>query len=293
LPSGGPQDKKEKNGGRESMNKQIRVGYHTITWGIEMFHTAIRDIGGLGFKGVETFGVVADQYHDTLDDFKLLLQEHGLQLVTLYGGGTLSTHEAFTKDLQWNLRLANFLRENGAEILVLGGGVREDTTPTEETIKQMADNLNTIGERLLAMGIKAAYHPHLGTVIETRKEIGLLMDHTDPRYVFLCPDTAHLYKGGVNAVEVINTYKDRIIHVHFKDVNPEATLPVHIDAEDQLPIFVELGKGPIDFPGILKTLRDSNYSGWIVIELDQSLTDPRQSAYENKKYIQEVLRLSV
>ena len=274
------------------MTEKIRVGYHTITWGIDMFHTAVRDIGGLGFKGIETFGAVADHYRDTVDDFKLLLHDHGVQLVTLYGGGTLSTREALAKDLEWNLALADFLKENGAEILVLGGGVRDDRTPTEETIKRMADNLNLLGQALLGKGIKAVYHPHLGTVIETREEIGLLMDRTDPRLVFLCPDTAHLYKGGSDSVEVVNTYKDRIIYVHFKDVNPDATTPVKIDAEDQLPIFSELGRGPIDFPGILKCLRDNNYSGWITIELDQSLTDPRQSAYENKKYVQEVLKLS-
>lgn len=275
------------------MKKQIRIGYHTITWGIEGFHTAVRDIGGLGFKGIETFGAVADHYRDTVDDFKFLLHDQGVRLVTLYGGGTLSTREALAKDLKWNLGLADFLKQNDAEILVLGGGVRDDQTPAEETIKRMADNLNLLGEKLLQEGIKAAYHPHLGTVIETRKEIGLLMDHTDPSFVFLCPDTAHLYKGGSDPIEVFTTYSDRIIHVHFKDVNPDATTPVIIDAEDQLPIFSELGTGPIDFPGILNCLRDNTYRGWIVIELDQSLTDARQSAYENKKYVQEVLHLSL
>jgi inosose dehydratase len=223
----------------------------------------------------------------------LLLEEHGLQLVTLYGGGTLSRRETLAKDLEWNLELADFLKQNGAELLVLGGGVRDEREPIVDTIKRMADNLNLLGEKLLAKGIKAAYHPHLGTVIESREEIGMLMDRTDATYVSLCPDTAHLYKGGVDPVEVFTSYKDRILHVHFKDVNPDATTPVKIDAEDQLPIFAELGRGPIDFPGIMKCLRKNNYSGWVVIELDQSLTDARQSAYENKKYVQEVLRLSL
>ena len=42
----------------------IRVGYHTITWGMDGFEQALDEIAALGFKGFETFAAVVDTYGD-------------------------------------------------------------------------------------------------------------------------------------------------------------------------------------------------------------------------------------
>ena len=47
-------------------------------------------------------------------------------------------------------------------------------------------------------GVKFAFHPHNWTLVDANKdEVKRIMDLTDPKYVFLVADTAHLSLGGV------------------------------------------------------------------------------------------------
>jgi len=256
----------------------IKFGYHTITW--QDLETAMREISEVGFKGIESFGGVADTFAGKVDEFKSMLDKYGLQLVTLYGGGSLTDPQKAQDEIEWNVRVAKFIKECGGDILVMGGG------EVGGDFKVMAQTLNEIGKRVRELGMKACYHPHLGTRVEKPEEIDTLMELTDPEYLYLCPDTAHITKGGGDAVEIIRKYVDRVAYVHFKDVRPDAE-------EKGLPIFSELGTGPVDFPKILQILQDAGYTGWIMIELDSTTLTPKESAQISKKYVEEVLGIKV
>ena len=52
------------NRGERATVADIRVGYHTITWGMDGFEQALDEIAALGFKGFETFAAVVDTYGD-------------------------------------------------------------------------------------------------------------------------------------------------------------------------------------------------------------------------------------
>ena len=58
-------------------------------------------------------------------------------------------------------------------------------------------------------------------------------------------------------------------------------------------IFYELGKGGVDFPGILAILRKKRWKGWFTVELDSTDTTPRESAAQSKKYLNDVLGLTL
>ena len=52
-------------------------------------------------------------------------------------------------------------------------------------------------------------------------------------------------------------------------------------------MFCELGKGAVDFPGMLAALEDVGYGGWIVVEQDvlPGMGNPRESARRNREYL--------
>jgi inosose dehydratase len=52
-------------------------------------------------------------------------------------------------------------------------------------------------------------------------------------------------------------------------------------------VFCELGKGAVDFPGVLAALRAIGYDGWIVVEQDilPGMGDPKESARRNREYL--------
>jgi inosose dehydratase len=96
-------------------------------------------------------------------------------------------------------------------------------------------------------GFEPTFHPHLGTRVQTPAEIERLLDVTD---VPLLLDTGHLTAGGGDAVACAHAWRDRINHVHLKDVRGTT--------------FCELGTGDVDLDAVLAELRD----GWIVVEQD-------------------------
>ena len=49
---------------------------------------------------------------------------------------------------------------------------------TEDEIKNYAEKLSVFSEFMNAEGVPISYHHHMGTVIETEKEIDLLMAHS-------------------------------------------------------------------------------------------------------------------
>jgi sugar phosphate isomerase/epimerase len=60
--------------------------------------------------------------------------------------------------------------------------------------------------------------------------------------------------------------------VHFKDLGPDRR-------------FTELGTGIVDFPACWATLREADFSGWIVVDLDYTSLDPVSSCRMNMAYL--------
>jgi inosose dehydratase len=98
-------------------------------------------------------------------------------------------------------------------------------------------------------GFEPTFHPHLGTRVQTPAEIERLLTGTE---VPLLLDTGHLTAAGGDAVAAVGEWRERINHVHLKDV--------------QDGVFCELGAGDVDLRGFLTRL--DGYSGWLVVEHD-------------------------
>ncbi|MEQ9287858.1 MAG: TIM barrel protein [Cyclobacteriaceae bacterium] len=143
-----------------------------------------------------------------------------------------------------------------------------------------------------AFGFETVFHHHCAGYVETPEEIEMLVHHTDKNLVGLCLDTGHYHFGGGDPIEALKKYKERIWHVHFKDFDPrvaESARENHWDYFKSVKegIFCELGKGAVDFKGVLKELNDQNYAGWAVVEQDvlPGMGNPKNCAQANRDYL--------
>jgi inosose dehydratase len=90
--------------------------------------------------------------------------------------------------------------------------------------------------------------------------------------VSLCFDTGHSVVGGGNPVDLAATARDRIAHVHLKDVEPRTlqrlrSRELTVEQAWERGLFCPLGDGVVDFDAVLEKLDD--YSGWAVVEQDR------------------------
>lgn len=141
-------------------------------------------------------------------------------------------------------------------------------------------------------GLRSVIHHHGATYVETPQEVEKFLSLTDPDLVGLCFDTGHYALGGGDPVEGIAQFGHRIWHVHFKDFDPSVV--ERADEEgwgyQQMigqGVFSELGQGAVDFPAVLRALREIDYDGWIVVEQDvlPGMGSPKDSASRNRQFL--------
>jgi len=271
----------------------IKLGYQTNGWWKLPLKQAITDIADAGFEGIEIMSwhvSVIDQIRSvwgTIQQFLEELKMHKLSLTAIYWYGNKlyipERHDDIIKEADL---AAAFLAKCGCSIFNVDTMVRG---PLKKDDK--------IGEEV---------HQHLNAVIENRAEINRLMELTDSKYVWLCPDSAQLYLAGVDPVQLVQDFANRIGFVHLKDGNnenwkmsprewihgtewPIMESPEHQFIWERERHFVDLGTGQVDLRGFLRALHRAGYDGWIVVEDDGTL-DPRKAAFDNRTYIKKMER---
>lgn len=152
------------------------------------------------------------------------------------------------------------------------------STPVPLDAEGMAvlnEGLHAVDEVCARHGLTQVLHPHVGTLVETRSDIELALEHTD---VAWCLDTGHLFIGGVDPVTFAREHGGRVGHVHLKDVDQavaarlmagELTLLHAVQAG----LFTPLGEGDVAVDEAIAALEAHGYQGWYVLEQDCALTD--------------------
>lgn len=100
----------------------------------------------------------------------------------------------------------------------------------------------------------------------------------DPR-IGICIDIGHTTRDGQNPSVDILKYKDRIYDIHIKDV----------DKPSKEGKTLEMGRGVIDIPGFVATLRKIKYSGKCSLEFEKDMKDPAAGIAESIGYFKGVM----
>ena len=128
-------------------------------------------------------------------------------------------------------------------------------------------------------GVRAVIHPHAGGYIEFQDEIDRLADDIPPDVAGICLDTGHSYYAGMDPLDAMRRYWDRIDYIHFKDIDRAVFDRVigerirFFEACGQ-GVMCPIGRGAIDYPAIRAFLSARGYAGFITVEQER---DPRSA----------------
>jgi inosose dehydratase len=265
------------------------VGYATIAWPRQEFAHALETISHLGYRGVQMLGWVREAYPATKAQvLRELLASLKLKPVALSCWGVQLAPEREGNELAEVRSYAEFFsRLDGTFLQVTDQG-----NPTQEysaeQIQGLGSRMNALGKVAQDFGLTLGYHPHFGTIGETRKGLGHVLEATDPQYVKLIADVAHLALGGSDPAEVIRTYAQRLCFLHLKDLRKDIAALARQDrnlVSGKGPPFCEIGLGVVDFGAVVQAMRAVQFSGWAVVELDtgnSTLGGPDASAVKNR-----------
>ncbi len=99
------------------------------------------------------------------------------------------------------------------------------------------------------------------------------------RRMGLCIDVGHTRRLGLDPAAEAERFFDRLLDIHIKDVS----------AADAKGSTVEIGRGVIDIPNLLKTLMRLKYAGTLHIEHEKDENDPLPGVAESAGYLRGVL----
>ena len=224
----------------------------------------LKEVAEAGYAGIEgtSPGVM-----DT-KELRKLMDSLGLQLAGVHGGfGILD-------ELDSNI---SYMKEMDCKLFMVSGV--GDTKKGLAAYEEAAEIFNDVGRRCREEGITFCYHNHSW---EFQKFDGVtaldrLYELTDPEYLHTCVDVYWVQHGGVSPVEFLRKHLDRVATVHFKDMKDDT--------------FAEVGRGIVDFPGIMEVLSDKGDLEWIIVEQDTTQRTPKESSAMSRQYIRETLGL--
>ncbi len=285
-------------------SSKIRIATSGFMWQKEI-EEGIRTTARMGFHGIEPFRSHILKYLDDPLALKAQFDEAGISLVTCSNGGPMSVNFIDPAKVKQTIEdhfvfARDFIAKFGCKHFKINLGGRPEGGPSREQLKTMANALTELGKRTADVGLRLAPHPHIWSPLERSEEVEAVLGETDPRYVGMVADTAHLTLGGMDPVKIIGDHYDRVAALHFKDTEPKylghpGPTPTR-ELHRKVMLYKNLGAGGVDFPAILKILRQRGYDGWITLDLDP----PRPGAGTieenldiNKRYLREKLSIDL
>jgi inosose dehydratase len=210
----------------------IRIGANPIGWsnddmqelgGDTPLEVCLAEAKETGFEGME----LGNKFPREVTALKAALAPFSLVCVSGWYSAELLRRGADEEMAALRPHL-DLLKGMGCDVLILAetsNAIHGDrSTPSSRRPvlgsgdwAEFGARVTAVAEKTLSEGMRLVYHHHMGTVVQSEADIDAFMAVTGPA-VHLLLDTGHATWGGADPAALARRYRDRISHVHTKDV---------------------------------------------------------------------------
>jgi inosose dehydratase len=243
----------------------------------EAFAEAFRDYQRIGFSAVKAD--VPDGM--SAADYRAWIGEFGLAPALSLFNSPFDETVAVAGEVEKAKRFAGVQVELGLDRTMVSSMSRPERMAEpavgagfdEGRLARAIDMCGEVCRALRAEGLWPLHHSHVGGIFETERECHRLLDDLGPAVIGAGPDTGHLTWAGVDPVDYIRRYADRVGALHVKDCFPDYLDPAarrgmsYAEVSDTRRLWAEPGLGVVDFDAVLAALPPA-YDGGFMIEVD-------------------------
>ncbi len=265
----------------------IRLGYELNSWQaagdryVGQMPRIFAQISQAGFEGVEFDVVMLGEYYNDPESLGGVLDRNELSISAVAFSQPWQEAEENERERAAADRVFGFLRHFSGAQLVL---VQEPVGEREGDVTQRQANaiacFHAVARRADEHGILTSVHPESspGSLFRDEQDYRLLVKSLDPRVLGLALDTGHVSRVGIDVIELLNTFRPVVRHVHLRDVDADGN-------------WCPLGQGIIDFEQIIRILQNSCYTGWVIAEndSDEAHKDPEEWVLRDGEFAEAVL----
>lgn len=150
-----------------------------------------------------------------------------------------------------------------------------DRSDLRERQRAAMSCMDAVAARAADRGVASTFHPNspAGSVFRTAEDYRVMADLL-PDHLGYTPDVGHIARGGMDPLSVVREWRERVDHVHVKDLAADGT-------------WAETGAGVVDIPGVLEFLAETGYDGWVTFEDESPAAeaDPDTATIRNGRWI--------
>ena len=239
------------------------MGIALYSFNLFPFSVSLDKADSAGVKFVEgfSFHALKGEFKDTtmvnlstygIIKMKRILDEKGIQMKSMYVGDVKDAEE-------WK-RYFVMAKTLGMEFLVC------------EPSKAHWNILDSLGE---IYNIKTAIHEHAKGSSMYWHPDSVLAAIKGHKNIGACADLGHWVRSGLDPVKCLNQLKGHIIGIHLKDIATSNNLK----GED-----VMVGKGVINFPGVMNELKALHFNGMVYVECEYKVANNLPDVVESIQY---------
>lgn len=240
---------------------QWRLGYQLRpwlqTWGRDILTERLAEVmatvAGLGYTGFET-QLACLPLDDPAAFQKASSRANGIAVCGAHTGGRWGDPNAASR-IPELIERAGKLRDLGCGTLVVSMGLAPDAEDDE--VERAVACLGLLGRLCREeAGVSVAFHNHGRELADNARLLRAILEGCPSGDMSLGVDLGWVAHAGWDPVEFLGQFGDRVSYVHVRDVTGNASAAG----------FTEVGRGTLDYRGILAALGEIGYTGWLVAE---------------------------
>lgn len=228
----------------------------------------VANVADMGYDGVQFAGF----FNTPATELKTVMDEKGIVAAGAHIGVDQLVGDKLQETFEYNDIIGNDL--------LICPSLPVDMRKTADDYKKAAELFNQIGDQCKHHGFAFGYHNHNFEFEKFDGQTGfnLLFEHSNSEFVKIELDCAWASFAGYDPLDIIQTYQDRVISLHIKDLKQVGDKKVS----------TEIGNGFIDFKQLIETGKQHGVQ-WYTVEQEDYERSPMESAKINASQLKEIL----
>jgi sugar phosphate isomerase/epimerase len=250
---------------------RIRLGCQTRAWGSPLrdraqLLAALSDLHELGYDGFETnFASLADSFANP-QPARAEFSKRGVPLIGLHMSAALFNPARLEKEQEQIAQVARAVKDLGGDYLMLSGSGAPESP---EALKAKCRELNRAGKVCKDLGVRLCSHNHGQELEHDARVLRAILGDTDPEQVAIVLDVGNPFPPTFTPSAIVRRYGKRIPVFHLRD---------SVAGKEVL-----FGAGECDFAGLGRALAETDWGGWLIVEVNRNPQIPSRKMVESAR----------
>lgn len=255
---------------------------YTVLEALQLFHD-------IGLNGAEIVvqdgyrsGIPTDCPQEMLLEIKNTAERLGLTIVALtpynsrFNDLDKSVQEKEESDIRRCIEAAAYL---GAKYIRIYGGnyAAGDTDPDGKKWAALVESMRRLGDEAEKHSVKLVIENHFNTMtVSAKQSIDLSREINHPAVGILYDQANLTFTGQEDYQTAIPLQTEKVYYMHVKDLKFKENQTGFISSDVSHPKEEErnvitriVGEGELDWPGILRMVKEHGYDGWLSLEYER------------------------